>query len=296
MKLQRQHKMPSKSKMKAEAKLLATKWLKSNQHSCDVKPFVHHLDQKARGCIALKTPNKYKYKNTKPPTEVQGNFALKVSVKAKSDAHIALSRTPKFHKGKNEMYEIVIGGWGNSKICIRDKQQGRCLASKTFKEPVLSKFEHRRFYIRRNGSVLSVDKKVKGKYHSLLRWGGYGKIKAQYLSVSTSSEALGRWLVCERNTKEHSSQPSSIVKKASKTTKKTATKKAAQKKKSVKKKAITMKKKAAAVAVQANNGAVSPLEEEHVEHAQEKKEAEEAAEEAERLDDEAKQELREEGA
>merc|ERR1712093_841186 len=92
----------------------------------------------------------------------------------------------------------------NTKICIRDQQQGRCLASATNSKGFIHPHKSTKFYITRRGSVMTIQQRVKSKHKTrkglktLLKWGGYGRIKASYLSVSTGWGAKGQWLVCDK--------------------------------------------------------------------------------------------------
>lgn len=53
--------------------------------------------------------------------------SIRFKVKASKDAHIALMSSNTDHDPP--LFEIVLGGWANSKSVIRDRKQGRALAT-----------------------------------------------------------------------------------------------------------------------------------------------------------------------
>ena len=82
-------------------------------------------DDRQKAKVAkIDTPDKYEYKQL--GYEVSNyKFAI-FEVNAKNDAHIALGEDTN-HNGKH--YEIVLGGWGNSKSVIRPSNQGANLVT-----------------------------------------------------------------------------------------------------------------------------------------------------------------------
>ena len=74
--------------------------------------------QSGKAVESLSTPNKYSYANWFKLTSNSVVFRVKTS----NEAHIALGTDCK-HDGTH--YEIVIGGWGNSKSVMRSRNQGK---------------------------------------------------------------------------------------------------------------------------------------------------------------------------
>ncbi|KAL8621231.1 hypothetical protein ACOMHN_018532 [Nucella lapillus] len=104
----------------------------------------------------------YSYKEVPRPEGVtmEGVSRITFTVKGCKDAHLVISKGKKktLNTGR-DMYEIVIGGLGNSQSVIRDRKQGsrkHLLATFTHKEKPLSCDEDRSFYLSWAGGVIQV--------------------------------------------------------------------------------------------------------------------------------------------
>eukprot|EP00941_MAST-03F_sp_MAST-3F-sp1_P001215 g1215.t1 len=153
---------------------------KSGSVSCEAEP-----------CLVpttIQTRKHYRY-------ELAGNVSqmrsILVKVTAKNDAHIALSEGT-FHSSKK--YEIVIGGWSNSKSVIRLQNQGRAEVVSGAK-PFLNKDVAKDFWISWNDSFLRVGRGTTvgtGEFMSVPLVDGK---KINYILVATGWGATGNWVV-----------------------------------------------------------------------------------------------------
>jgi len=87
-----------------------------------------------------------------------GNGQLTFQVKASNDAHIALGSASITYSGGRQIpehYEIVLGGWSNSKSLIRSTTHGATMAE--YSGAVLSGSEYRKFRISWDSVVLTVE-------------------------------------------------------------------------------------------------------------------------------------------
>ena len=66
--------------------------------------------KKEKKKVKVETPDKYDYNLI---GNVSSLNSILLSVKASNDAHVALNSTD------GKLWEIVIGGWGNGRSCIR---------------------------------------------------------------------------------------------------------------------------------------------------------------------------------
>lgn len=72
--------------------------------------------------LQVSTPDRYSYVSV---GDVTGCNAVVFSVAANNDAHVAIGPSDA-HAGRH--YEIVIGGWSNTKCVIRERNQGPPIA------------------------------------------------------------------------------------------------------------------------------------------------------------------------
>ncbi|XP_019613501.1 PREDICTED: thyroid peroxidase-like [Branchiostoma belcheri] len=151
------------------------------RYICQVPPIHPGCSQKATGTT-------YKYRWDLP--QLTGTrFTFQVS--AYKAAHIGLS--PENHDVTN-MYEIVIGGWSNTKSAIRLGKQGetRALVSTP---GIISATEYRTFWINlAPDGTISVGKG--GVSQPFMSWRDPNPIRVSYAGYSTRSGATGRWKFC----------------------------------------------------------------------------------------------------
>lgn len=110
-------------------------------------------------------------------------------IKAPNDAHIALSTAA---AEVNPMYEVFIGGWGNSKSIIRKNRTKPDVAE----EPtpgILNENEFRGFWIRWQNGTISVGRE--NEVPPILSWTDYEQVPIEYVGFCTGWGASGSWLI-----------------------------------------------------------------------------------------------------
>ncbi|XP_063442458.1 uncharacterized protein LOC134722762 [Mytilus trossulus] len=103
----------------------------------------------------IKTPNLYRYIPLTDNDIAMGNpvrQSIRFKVKANNDAHVALMSS---NNPNDPLYEIVLGGWGNTQSVIRDRKQGRQLA--VYRGQVLNSNEFRTFTIKWSNARIRVE-------------------------------------------------------------------------------------------------------------------------------------------
>lgn len=134
--------------------------------------------------ISLSTEDKLEY-NFYPVTSGQVQFR----VKAPHDAHIALTSGPS--EGE-PMYEIFIGGWGNSKSVIR-KNRSKPEVAEADTPGILNGDELRGFWIRWQDGNITVGKE--GDQSPFLSYNESSPFGIGYFGVCTGWGASGEWLI-----------------------------------------------------------------------------------------------------
>ncbi|KAG5870298.1 hypothetical protein JTB14_018095 [Gonioctena quinquepunctata] len=130
----------------------------------------------------LETEDKLEYKFFPNST---GIFQFKV--KATNDATIALTTKP---EKSNPMYEIIIGGWGNTSSAIRkNKTKPDVVVVET--KDILDDKEFRGFWIIWQNKHILVGKENEVK--SFLSWTDVEVVDIQYVGVCTAYGATGSW-------------------------------------------------------------------------------------------------------
>lgn len=111
--------------------------------------------------------------------------SIRFKVKASKDAHIALMSSNTDH---DPLFEIVLGGWANSKSVIRDRKQGRALA--THHGLVLKKTNIEHFIL--NGAM---DIRVENEWNEQIMEWNYtsNPLNITNIGVSTGWGSTGYW-------------------------------------------------------------------------------------------------------
>ncbi|CAH0548099.1 unnamed protein product [Brassicogethes aeneus] len=110
-------------------------------------------------------------------------------VKAANDAHIALSTAA---AEVDPMYEIFIGGWGNSRSIIR-KNRTKPDVAEASTPGILNDNEYRGFWIRfGNGSVAAGRE---GEGQPFVEWRDSENVIVEYVGVCTGWGASGNWII-----------------------------------------------------------------------------------------------------
>lgn len=134
--------------------------------------------------IELSTPDKLEYQYN-PVTGGSIHF----TVQTPNDAHISLTEGP---SDTDRMYEIFIGGWGNSKTAIRKNREK---PDKAVQETpnILSGDEARGFWVRWNGGSIAVGKK--GEADPFVSWDDPEPFPVTHYGVCTGWGASGQWVI-----------------------------------------------------------------------------------------------------
>jgi len=114
--------------------------------------------------------------------------SISFRVKAKHDAHIALTTTPYVSQ---PMYEILLGGWDNTKSVIRRNEQKPDLIE-AYTPSILNEHELRGFWIRWEYGLIAVG--TEGNFTPILQWSD-PSVNLQYFGVRTGWGAKGHWLI-----------------------------------------------------------------------------------------------------
>lgn len=138
--------------------------------------------------------NNKKYSRIGELTAPTNNFEIKFSVKARNDAHIALCNDKTFpSKKKKKCYEVLIGGWKNTKSTLRPQlMHGKNWAMNN--ERLLNEKDYVNFYIKKEGNKVFVGKA--GKKEPFMVHTFYGNEiveNIKYVGVMTDSGSTGAW-------------------------------------------------------------------------------------------------------
>ncbi|XP_015586335.1 uncharacterized protein LOC107263519 isoform X3 [Cephus cinctus] len=134
--------------------------------------------------ISLSTEDKLEYQFY-PVTSGQIQFRVKTA----NDAHVALTTGP---TEGDPMYEVFIGGWGNSKSVIR-KNRSKPEVAEVETPGILTADEFRGFWIRWDGGNITVGKEGEGS--PFLSYQDPEPFGIGYFGVCTGWGATGEWLI-----------------------------------------------------------------------------------------------------
>merc|ERR1711998_421440 len=118
-------------------------------------------------------------------------------IRAANDAHVAISNDPSFPRGGGKVYEIVLGGWGNTVVCVREEQQGGCVAQQNV--PIMQGYDtSAHVTIARTGSDLTIARTGSdGATAHSLTYSSFGGISGtKYVGIMTGWGSTGSWDVC----------------------------------------------------------------------------------------------------
>lgn len=135
------------------------------------------------------TPNGYNYQvvGDDRVTIPGGETYVKFEVKACNDAHVLLMQGT---STTQSIYELVIGGWGNSQSVIRNQQQGTHLAT-TRHEP-LNCYEFHPFWVSWDAGVIRVGSGLTVGEDEFISYTGPA-FQVNHVAVSTGWGATGEW-------------------------------------------------------------------------------------------------------
>ncbi|XP_033105774.1 uncharacterized protein LOC117108037 [Anneissia japonica] len=141
-------------------------------------------------CLLFETDTQYRYRYTLPRIP-QGVNVITFRVKARNDVHIALSPE---NNDVDEEYEIVIGGWRNTKSVIRRSRQGDNLAVYVNRNGFVDTEEFRRFWISFRGGDIRVGEDGKPAFMHLPDG---SPIDVHYIGYTTGWGSDGEFKFCD---------------------------------------------------------------------------------------------------
>jgi len=112
---------------------------------------------------------------------VSGSVLVTFEAKGKDNVVVALADSP---KDSGDMYEIVIGGWNNTKSVIRTKAQGPERALST-KSPLCSEGEFLKYWAMLSNEVVSVGVGEEPGKGVVLAWKDSQPMSCQYVSFTS---------------------------------------------------------------------------------------------------------------
>ncbi|XP_046325976.2 uncharacterized protein LOC124110679 [Haliotis rufescens] len=144
-----------------------------------------------RPYVELETDNQYIYQSLQELDVklIPQTTSFKFKVQASNDGHVALL-TYDGETGQN-MYEIVLGGFSNTRSIIRNSRQGTNRVE-TFHSP-LSSTEFRDFWISWEGGVISVGTGTTVGAGQFMTWTDPAPYDVNYLAVTTGFGSSGSW-------------------------------------------------------------------------------------------------------
>merc|ERR1712038_421462 len=146
----------------------------------------------------FETDKTYKYTLIKTFDEARTYGQVVFQVKASNDAHIALGETTTVNIDSPTNYEIVLGGWRNTKSVIRNMPQTRDRVIEYPSVGVLNKDEYVKFRILWDKDFLRVGKDEFNSWKLLMEVEDrdtFGFRKIRYMSISTGFGSEGSWKI-----------------------------------------------------------------------------------------------------
>ena len=138
---------------------------------------------------SIETPNLYKYillSDYGIVIENLVNDSINFKVQASRNVQVALMSS---NTDQDPLYEIVLGGWVNSKSVIRDSKEGVALA--THGGQVLNQTEYRKFYISWRDGRIRVEN---GSKATIMEWTDTSSpLKIRNIGILTRGGSTGNW-------------------------------------------------------------------------------------------------------
>lgn len=116
----------------------------------------------------------------------RSEFSFQVS--AQNDAHVALMSTD---NTADPLYEIVIGGWNNTKSCIRLGKQQECKT--LYCGPVVYSDTYTQFWVSWVNGVISLVRSETVNQIVLMEFNHATPYPVNFLSVMTGFGSTGKW-------------------------------------------------------------------------------------------------------
>lgn len=114
--------------------------------------------------------------------------AFSFQVSAQHNAHVALMSTD---NTAGPLYEIVIGGWGNTISCIRLAKQQEC--KRTYFGPVVNSYTYTHFWVSWANGVISLGRSETVNQTKLIEFTHTNPYPVNFLAVMTGFGSTGNW-------------------------------------------------------------------------------------------------------
>ncbi|XP_033624111.1 C3 and PZP-like alpha-2-macroglobulin domain-containing protein 8 isoform X2 [Asterias rubens] len=139
----------------------------------------------------ISTPNRYSYQFVE---REEGMEFFTFMCKAKNDAHIALAATQDSH----QLYEIVLGGWDNTRSWIARTKMGDALVT-DLTTGIVSWDEFRAFWISWTGGNIQVGHgEVPSNESVIMSWHDANPMPIQYIGFTTGLGSLGEFRIWKK--------------------------------------------------------------------------------------------------
>ncbi|XP_052675027.1 uncharacterized protein LOC128156779 [Crassostrea angulata] len=139
--------------------------------------------------IELFTADDQQYVELSPYCITAANrSAFSFQVSAQHDAHVALMSTD---NTAGPLYEIVIGGWGNTQSCIRLGKQQEC--KRTYFGPVVNSYTYTHFWVSWANGVISLGRSETVNQTKLIDFTHTDPYPVNFLAVMTGFGSTGNW-------------------------------------------------------------------------------------------------------
>ena len=158
-----------------------------------VNGWINYPNCKAENkCSTFSTANTGKYDESMFKNLCNNDKAITFTVRAKSDVHMGFFTKD---KSKYDMYEIVIGGWGNKKSVIRRRNQGSNLVTQQT-DNIVSSTEDRSFWADANNGYVRLGRGSTIGMNIVLSWIDPNPLIPTYVGFMTGWGATGEWSAC----------------------------------------------------------------------------------------------------
>ena len=143
------------------------------------------------GCFSATTGDTGSY-DTIFDQELGPKKAVHFTVRAPNDAHIGFFSD---RKATDELYEVVLSGWGNTQSVIRESSQGANQV--VHRTPgLLSRSVEKQFWASAEGGLVLVGEGDELGKRVLMKWQDPNPHEAVFVGVMTGWGATGVWSVC----------------------------------------------------------------------------------------------------
>jgi len=167
------------------------------------RKLLHTMDAADGKGVSVKTASDFKYHHAL--TSLPQPTKLKITVDAKSDAHIFLSSGGAPHKNRRNGYEIILGGWKNTKSLLKDATRDVL----KWKQGSIFGGGPKTFIVEKSSSRLSV-KSEDGS--TMLQLDECASQVVKEVWVMTCCGSTGQWTMAKQEPEKDKDKPVSVRK------------------------------------------------------------------------------------